>query len=174
MLFRSATFGFEVYSDKIAGKILASLNPENKKLYSIKRKYEKDKIKHEKYCSFVLKHASAAGIEIQKTYPDLYGYCMSDDLKSKINFKKTETDMSVFLSFVKKTLSYKDYSLIDKSGNKPGMLAEIYRDYSFKTPELTKFFAYLDCKNKINPSLLLEQEDSLLWNTMKEIGRAHV
>ena len=166
--------GFEVYSDKIAGKILASLNPENKKLYSLKQKYEKDKIKHEKYCSFVLKHASAAGIEIQKTYPDLYGYCMSDDLKSKINFKKTETDMSVFLSFVKKTLSYKDYSLIDKSGNKPGMLAEIYRDYSFKTPELTKFFAYLDCKNKINPSLLLEQEDSLLWNTMEACSGSSV
>ena len=82
--------------------------------------------------------------------------------------------MSVFLSFVKKTLSYKEYSLIDKSGNKPGMLAEIYRDYSFKTPELTKFFAYLDCKNKINPSLLLEQEDSLLWNIMEACSGSSV
>ena len=41
--------GFEVYSDKIAGKILASLNPENKKLYSIKQKYEKDKTIEKKY-----------------------------------------------------------------------------------------------------------------------------
>lgn len=158
---------FNVYYGKINKEIAEKMNAENRKLYNIKQKRDKEKISHEKYISALLEHAAKNNIELKKTYPNVYKSGMMYALHREINFKKVNSEMPEFLNFVKSILTYKDYIKIENSENKFFILSMIYRDYSFKTEELTKFFRYSGFKDTLNKTLLLKEEEELLWNLME-------
>lgn len=157
---------FGVYFNETNKKIISMSERGNKKLYGIKQKYDKGKTSHKKYISSLLKFAKKNNLDIKKSYPNIYKSDMLYSLESGINFKKVSSDMSGFLSFIKSILSYKDYMQIESSEDKFYILGKIYRDYSFKTPELTKFFQYTDYKETMNSTLLFQEENDLFWNIM--------
>ncbi|MDR1195862.1 MAG: hypothetical protein LBL00_05235 [Endomicrobium sp.] len=157
---------FEFYYKDINRKILKTLTPAGRKLYGAKQKYDAAKTDGAKYTSALLKHASENNIDVKKAYPNVYKSGRMYRLGAKINFKKANSDMPLFLNFVKSVLSYKDYLKIENSENKISALGKIYRDHSFKTPALTAFFEYAYCRDTLNRSSLLKEEDELFWTVM--------
>ncbi|MDR1941011.1 MAG: metallophosphoesterase [Endomicrobium sp.] len=107
-------------------------------------------------------------------YPDLLLYLELRQESGQINLKKVQKELEKYISVLKNTLSYKDYSKIsENNANQPEYFEALYAiveksgdkgAFVKEYPNLYAFLNYSVKNNKINPLAIYAQEQSYIEN----------
>ena len=164
----NALLSFNIFYNKAEKSILKDFDKNKKKLIKARKRHEAGKMGHEKYIKALLKYSGETLSTVKNKYPNIYHTVSLYSLKEEINLKKANSEMLMFKTFLQKELPYKEYVRIENAEDRMYLLGQIYKNYSFQTAELTKFFKYTGFQNSLNSAALVKEESDMFWDILQK------